>query len=335
MNDDDKNDDLEADGGEFGDEFAKLAGEKDAEAGFGNAGAAADDDHDGSKAAHAEADAEADKQEEDKRQASAPAAADQYDPPSADGGKAGDGDEVDWQSAPENLRRAFEKHLEHVTKSDRGRISSLQRQTRDLTDQLNNARPVPVSGGEGGEDGSDGTPPDPMQTLEALAEDYPELAGPMIAAQKAMKAELDQIKARDADVEIQRSLDEQNRLLETHPDFFKVLETEGDEFNAWLNGDAPARFQPMVAANKAKITDAAAAAEVMDAFLSRGTPNQNPTPGKGVDTNPMRQRQRRAATAAPGQSQTPSRHEPDLGDFDSEFDKLAAKKDKEMAGARA
>lgn len=187
------------------------------------------------------------------------------------GGKqpSGDGQQTQdiWATAPPELKAAYEaaqeqvRKLEQAERSNRGRLSALQRQINELT-----AKPkaAPEQGAADGD--QDGNIDD---ELRIVADEYPEVAKPFLKAITSLQAEITrQSKVLEAigTERQQAALNEQDELLsQEHPDWRDLVEQNESDFTAWLDAQ-PRHIKEAAIRNAEGIVDAAEAADVISRF---------------------------------------------------------------------
>lgn len=167
-----------------------------------------------------------------------------------------------WSSAPPELKAAFEEerrartNLEHAIRSDRGRLSAMQKKLDELSRSSPNSAHQPVKG----ESANDRT-----ERLQKLAEEYPEVAQPLLDEMDALRNTVTSLQSVEQERE-QRFVAEQEQVLATeHADWQQVLSTNGATFAAWLD-DQPKAVRDAAQANANRIVDARAAADVVGRF---------------------------------------------------------------------
>lgn len=169
-----------------------------------------------------------------------------------------------WASAPPELRQAYEaaqrraQELEHYVKSNEGRVASYQRQYEDLRKQLQPQAKAP-------------TPlPDIRNSgLAKIAEEYPEIGGPLTEILSPIVEELkehrqaraaDEISRRDAALGAAEAA-----LKQQHPDFVEVIAGNRATFDQWL-GAQPRPIREAYARNEEGIVDPEEAGFVVGLF---------------------------------------------------------------------
>lgn len=199
-----------------------------------------------------------------------------------------------WAQAPEELRTQYQQaqeliaKLEQSDRSNRGRVSALQKQINELATQRQQAA----------ESGDKAAMQDSDDDFEALMEDYPEIAKPIQKMLDRMKSEQTRLEkelsAIGADKR-QAALEEQATLLaEEHPDWVDVGSDPG--FAQWLN-DQPRHIQEAAYRNGNEIVDYREAADVVSRYKSFKGIEQT-KPKHSLDDR--RQRQLKTATSAKG-----------------------------------
>lgn len=195
-----------------------------------------------------------------------------------DGGEPSGTQDKVWADATPEQRAAHEAaqaqiaKLEQAERSNRGRLSALQRQLNDLQ------RKPPAApssedgkGAAGGEEGDPGEQADSdflaSKDWEAFKEEYPEVAGPM---EKVVGTLQSHIKRQEKELSAigqerrQSALEEQaSVLIETHPDWQEVTAEEG--FVEWLDSQ-PRHIREAAMRNAEDIVDAEEAADVVGRF---------------------------------------------------------------------
>jgi hypothetical protein len=238
-----------------------------------------------------------------------PSEADQGDDePSAEGqpdAGAQEAPDDPWAKADPTLKAAFDEkaralqNLEHQIKSDRGRLSAMQKKLDELSRSASPAnQPKPGD--------------DREERRRKLAEEYPEVAQPILDEMDALKAEIANLSSAETRRE-QMTLEQQEAALtQQHADWQQILGQNGATFAAWAE-DQPKAIREMVARNANQIADAQAAAEVIGRFkqyLGIGEqPQQQAAPSaQAAPRNTLsdkRQRQLAASAAPSGGSRRP------------------------------
>ncbi|KQT54638.1 hypothetical protein ASG43_03360 [Aureimonas sp. Leaf454] len=228
---------------------------------------------------------------------------DDDDAVAANGGGADAGDTAPsvWDSAPEALRNQFEAlqaenaKLLQKERSASGRASGFQRRYEDLK-KAAEPRATP------------GDRPAPQAALDALKEDYPEIAEPLSQALNAIQgdvatlAEAEEGRRKAAETELTDYLDtEAAALTSQHPDYLDVLKTNSDKFVAWID-DQPRAVRDAFNRNAEHVVNAAEAAAVVGMFKEHlGMPAPAPAAERPAATPSLASRRERqlGATAAP------------------------------------
>lgn len=228
-----------------------------------------------------------------------------------------------WADAKPEQKAAYEaaqvqlKKLEQAERSNRGRLSAMQRQINELTRQPAAAKPAAKGAESQGTDQDDGV----LASAEwkAFREDYPDVAGPMAkmigSLQETITRQGKELSAIGNERR-QSALAEQEKLLvEAHPDWAQV--TANQSFAEWLNGQ-PRHIREAAIRNANEIVDAEEAADVVGRFKAHrdqqagsNAQQQQSQPqrqnGNGTQTNrPMTgKRQLQLTSAAAARSSGP------------------------------
>lgn len=219
-----------------------------------------------------------------------------------------------WANAPDELKTQYQQaqdmiaKLEQSDRSNRGRLSALQRQINELTSQRQQAA----------ESGDKAAVQDADDELDALMEDYPEIAKPMKAMRDQLKAENARLQKELGAIGSERrqqALDEQATLLaEQHPDWAQVATEDG--FTQWLE-EQPRHIQEAASRNWKEIVDFREAADVVGRYKQFKGISEQPKPNNSLDDK--RQRQLKTATSARGRGPGAKSGVPDEGDPDKLF----------------
>lgn len=210
-----------------------------------------------------------------------------------------------WATAPEELRQQFEslkaenQKLDHRVKTEAGRVAASQRRIAELRKMIE----TPAS---------EARDEDPAEKLSALAEDYPEVAGPLTEALSIIKGQVSELK----NVELTRREAAKQELEEivsaeeaavsaAHPGWDDLLKQNGEAFMGWID-DQPRALREAFIRNQNTITDGQAAIAVIEAFKRHLNPPQQAHEGSQGATQqppPDTRRQRQlAASAAPSRT---------------------------------
>lgn len=241
-----------------------------------------------------------------------------------------------WKDANPRLREAHEKALRDANlrlEGVRGRQSASDREVKRLKDRLAELE----AGGAGSQQasqeqrqpGSD-TPsglPD-KDALAKLREDFPEVAGPMLALIEAQAAEINQLKAPVGALQqdrVQAAISAQETFLtEKHPDWLDVARDE--RFAGWIQSQ-PRAVQEAMQRNFDAIVDGKEAALVIGLYKAEmgiGTPSTPPQPSpQPAPQDNRRQRQIAAGRDAGRTGPSVTTGIPD--DFDAAVDAYLAK----------
>ncbi|MBP2230820.1 hypothetical protein J2847_004129 [Azospirillum agricola] len=252
------------------------------------------------------------------------------------GGNAPEGDL--WSSASEQQRAAYEaaqaqlKTLEHDSRSNRGRVSSLQRELDTVKSQL-----AALQKGAAGSTGQDqgATEAD----IRRLQEEYPEVARPVLKELSSLRTQLSETQARlnqrdstEAQREREQALDrEEQALAQQHPDWAQVAASSA--FSDWLKTQ-PRYVVEAIQRNGEAIQDAAEAGDIIARFKAHqgvaGTATAaQPASGAMATGAPAnlaarRQRQLESGAAVTSRGAGPAGGPPD--DFEAAFNYFAGKK---------
>jgi len=179
-----------------------------------------------------------------------------------------------WAGATDAQRDAFKasqdraEHMEHAHKSEVGRTKTLRRQLSDVTVQLDRAaQAAPPKKDDVESDGDSADDNAEPSAWDALATEYPEVAGPVNErlskiedAQKKVDREAE-LEAADAKEAHTQAVIEQTALLkESHSDWQEVATTP--EFAGWLD-DQPRSIRDVAIENAKEIVDATGAGDVI------------------------------------------------------------------------
>jgi hypothetical protein len=204
-----------------------------------------------------------------------------------------------WSSAPPELKAAFEEerrartNLEHAIRSDRGRLSAMQKKLDELSRNSPNPAHQPVRG-ESADDRN--------ERLRKLAEEYPEVAQPLLDEMDALRSTVTSLQSVEEERAKQAYAYQEQVLATEHADWQQVLSQNGATFAAWLD-DQPKAVRDAAQANANRIVDAKAAADVVGRFKQFiGIAGQQQQPAAAGNPQPSlsdkRQRQL-AASATP------------------------------------
>lgn len=210
------------------------------------------------------------------------------------------GDEPDIEArlaeAPEWVRRLVTKQrddmkrLEQSERSQRGRYAAAQARLDAWTKQ------TPPKGAEEAEDKGGA-----LTALDALKEDYPDIAGPIAKAIAELKQEIGAVNGFVAQNEQGRIAEEQARVIEEHPDFGDILSKHGAVLDEWIE-DQPKRLRDAYQVNANSIVDGPAANLVMGEFKKHLAKQGLIKPNNAA----LRERQRAGADIPPGRRSGPS-----------------------------
>ncbi|CAO3403504.1 hypothetical protein [Azospirillum palustre] len=248
------------------------------------------------------------------------------------GGGQGGSDDI-WSTASEPQRAAYQaaqqrlQSLEHDSRSNRGRVSSLQREVDTLKKQL--AASTKAAG-------STGQDPDSTDAdIRRLQEEYPEVARPVLKELSSLRTQLSQALTRldqrdstEAQAQRDQALDrEEQALTKLHPDWMQV--TGNPAFTKWLETQ-PRYVVEAIQRNGEAIQDAAEAGDIITRFKAHqgvgaatAAPSASGATATGAPANlaARRQRQLESGAAVTSRGAGPAGGPPD--DFDTAFDYYA------------
>jgi hypothetical protein len=146
------------------------------------------------------------------------------------------------------------------------------------------------------------------ERLKKVAEEYPEVAQPIIDEIDALKAEFNERKL----AEFQRQVVvESAKVTVKHPDYISVLQKHAGEFQAWVEDPRqPAWVKPAFDRNAAEVVDAAEVLPIITAFyrhkgLLKDEGTSSPAPqGQGSSPNLSDKRKRQLAGSVGPSSRT-------------------------------
>lgn len=239
-----------------------------------------------------------------------------------------------WKNAPPELREAHEKQLRDMDlryRSSQGRVSALDRelaryrsQQQGQPGQQQERQPEPQPSPQPNADQSD-----KARKLAELREEYPDLAEPILDEMAELRTRLDRLDQGYGAIEQERVSaavqEQQQRLLEVHPDY---LATARDErFMGWLETKSQA-VRDAFQRNFSEIVDAEDAALVIGMFKNEmgiaGTgqqPTQQPSAQQPAPSQ-RRQRQLAAGRDAGGNGPAATQGVPD--DFEAALNHAAS-----------
>lgn len=222
--------------------------------------------------------------------------------------------ELDWSKAPPELRAEHEAlvaeraRLEQSERSQRGRVSALQRQHDDLLRRT--TAPAAESGTGTAKKGS-------FQTAKGktFSTEYPDVAAPVAEEIEQVRAELAAAKqVLDTVLEdrTQTALNEQLAVLtEQHPDWRKIA-AKGSGFAEWVTTQ-PTYVQEAAKRNAKVIVDAEEAADLISRFKdsrsekegheAHGDENHQPAPEGEPGKDPVRTGRESTGTSLSGKRQ--------------------------------
>lgn len=333
------------------------------------AGAAADDksaaDADGALADDFAADSDDSKAETGKQEAAPedePSGKSDKEPPDTQGA----GQDDPWTDAPESLRTAHEADLARIQKleqsdrSQRGRLAAAQRQLNEVTQKLA-SKPPPAADAAAG-DGKDSGSEDADELFNSdewkdHEKEYPEVAKPTKSLINKLVSRIDTLEQKQGNIDEDRrqdDIDEQeDLLLEKHPDWLEVTAAEG--YDDWLQ-QQPRHVKEAAIRNADAIVDAEEAADVVSRFKAfqseqgeekpsgdnanagngKGDGATNADAGKGGGSKRLsgrRQRQLEAASSTRDGGPGAVQGIPEDGDPQAIWDAFDAKERRQAQGA--
>ena len=207
-----------------------------------------------------------------------------------------DADATDiWADASEGQRAAFDaaqdeiKKLGHSDRSQRGRVSTLQRQVADITKQLDRAAKPP---GDKTGDADAGTTDGYLASegWKAFAGEYPEVAGPLGEVVTGLQGEVANLNSQLGVITDDRTADavetQTELLAKEHSDWLTT--TAEDGFGPWLE-DQPRHIKEAAGRNAEKIVDAREAADVVGRFKAFRLEQDDKPAGPGPGDKPKDQ----------------------------------------------
>ncbi|WP_042700713.1 hypothetical protein [Azospirillum sp. B506] len=240
-----------------------------------------------------------------------------------------------WSTASEQQRAAYQaaqqqlQRLDHDSRSNRGRVSVLQKENDTLKKQL---AAFTKAAGSTGQD-QDATDAD----IRRLQEEYPEVARPVLAKLSSLQTQLSQALTRldqrdstEAHAQREQALDrEEQALTQMHPDWMQV--TGNPAFGKWLETQ-PRYVVEAIQRNGEAIQDAAEAGDIITRFKAHqgmgaatAAPSASGATATGAPANlaARRQRQLESGAAVTSRGAGPAGGPPD--DYDAAFAYYAAK----------
>ena len=222
-----------------------------------------------------------------------------------------------WAQAPEELKSQYQHAQEMIAKleqsdrSNRGRLSALQRQINELVSSRQ----------EAAESGDQAAVAEKDDEIDSLMEDYPEIAKPiqkMLDKVKTEQTRLERELGALSGDKRKAALDEQVSLLaDAHPDWAKV--GSDPQFSQWL-ADQPRHIQEAAYRNGNEIVDYREAADVVGRYKEfRGIGEQTTSTNSLAD---KRQRQLKTATSTRGRGPGAKSGIPESGDPEMLWDQF-------------
>lgn len=281
-------------------------------------------------------------------------AAPEKTPPAEEKSKADVADDPNALKAALEAAKKQIDALEHENRSNRGRLSALERERRGTA--APEAAPAEPKADEAQAD----TDPLKSEKFASFKKEFPEIAGVLEDLYAPIRTEVAAVKGRTEAAEKNLSglteaqmqvhvVEQEAALAEKHQDWVAI--TRSPDFEAWL-GEQPTEIQQLIVKNGERIVDAKAAIRGIDLYKSdRGIgrepakPDPEPkaeTPkvngqGNGQGTtspaSDRRTRQLEAAAAVPDRGPGPASG-PSGDDESALFRHFASMKDKEIAAGR-
>jgi chromosome segregation ATPase len=194
-----------------------------------------------------------------------------------------------WATAPETLKSQYQQaldriaQLDHADRSNRSRVSALQRKIDELSKQA-----APASPEKAAKQADDN-----IADLEQLREDFPEIANPIAAVIEKLRQDqasiAQKLGAIEAEKQTASAINEETLLTKAHPDWMTVGSDPG--FAEWVQAQ-PRYVQEAFNRNADAIVDHQEAADI----ISRYKQSRGATPDKSTNLTDKRQRQLKAAT---------------------------------------
>ena len=193
-----------------------------------------------------------------------------------------------WSNANDEQRAALDashahiKKLEQSERSNRGRVSTLQRQLNDITRQFDQRADKATADQPSDTDVTATNAFLDSKDWKDFEGEYPEVAGPLGKVVAGLQTEITgQRKQLDA-IGVDRrqdAVDEQTDLLEEeHPDWLDAA--EDPMFGGWLE-DQPRHIREAAVRNAREIVDAAEAADVVGRFKAFRSEQSDDSAGPG------------------------------------------------------
>lgn len=205
---------------------------------------------------------------------------------------------------------------ENTEKRLRGQISGQSRKIHELQQKIEDLL-------KQGEDRA------PVDTAK-LREDYPEVVGPLLDEQEALRNEVKQLRdhmkltAELQGEQIDADIERESGIVEgEHPGWLDFVKDNSDDFVAWVD-DQPARLRAIYRDNYDAVTDGAALSELLASYKAHldGDGSTEPAPDKGAESKSglsgLRKRQMDGARAAPRSGAQAAVTEPAYDEQDAE-----------------
>ena len=259
-----------------------------------------------------------------------------------------------WEGANEDQRAAFNaaqdqiKKLEQSDRSQRGRVSTLQRQVNDITRQLDRAAKAPDDASGAADAGEAAKGFLDSKDWKDFAGEYPEVASPLGKVIADLQKQVTGFATRQDAIEDDRQNDvvaEQTELLEKeHSDW---LDAATDPmFEPWL-ADQPRHIREAAVRNAKEIVDAREAADVVGRFKAfrseQGEGSAGPVDADGekppdnqetvTDLSEKRKRQLESSASARGKGAGAATGIPEDGDEEAIWKAIDVKEERERRQA--
>lgn len=235
-----------------------------------------------------------------------------------------------WTDVPAEAREAYKAEqeradkLEHVNKSETGRVSGLRRTITDLQSQLATATKADAKDDANGQDGIKD------EETEKFRSEYPEIAGPVEKMMTAVRKENDELRTQVASHDTDRhnaALErEAEALTQSHEDWETVVVS--DDFGNWLTHQ-PQYVQEAAMRNGNDIVNSEEAGDIITRFKA-ATASQQPEPSDSASAEKVkrniagkRKRQLESAASVPSKGLGAGSGPPD--DYEAAFNHFASK----------
>lgn len=244
-----------------------------------------------------------------------------------------------WANATPEQRAEYEaaKAWENKYKSEQGKVPYLQRELTRVTSEIAELKAKSSAPAKGTPPSDDKAPKSLKESdrFKQLAEDYPDLVGPLLEEMESLKQHTKETKGSVdalAAERMQRDLVANETYLTSQIPNWQGLIQSQDEFKAWISTKSRA-FQQMAAVNAEAIVDAQAAVDVLGAYqahLHAKAADVSTASSAPTNLAARREAQLKGAKApATNRSPSPTVSASGTGDEqDALFNEFAAKKEK-------